>query len=80
MRPKNVEHCIKIIELLIRHTSDSLTFDARSWYEKSDSTDLRIQIINVLCEATKRSMEEGAHVDRITRQKRNTCKSASVTN
>ena len=70
MLTKKIEHCINISELLIRTTPDIFTVDATYWCKKSDATDLRIQIINFLREATGRSKLEGMRVGRKTLQKR----------
>ena len=78
---KNTENCIKFSDLLIRnHSEKFFTVDAKSWYEKSDATDSRIQILFVLLEATERNKLKDARVVRTTRQTRKTCKSASTTN
>ena len=70
LRAKNADHCIKFNELLIRNASDMFTIDAKHWYEKSDANDLRIQKINFVCEATRRSILEGTRVGRKNRQRR----------
>ena len=64
---KNIECCVKLNDLLIRKPSNKcFTFGAKSWYEKSDATDLRIQIINFLREDAGRIKLEGKYVGRIT--------------
>ena len=68
---KNSEYCIKLSDLLIRNTSEKcFTIYEKSQYEISDSTDLRIQIINFLREDIERRKLEGTRVVKTTRQTR----------
>ena len=70
MRTKNVEHYIIFSDLLIINSSESFTIGAKYWYENSDTTDLRIQIINFMREDTGRSKIKVPRAGRTTRQKR----------
>jgi len=77
---KNVEHCIKFSDLLIKNALHSFTVDAKYWYKKSDATDLRLHIINFLRVTTGRSKLEMTRGHRMTRRKRKACKQDSIKN